>query len=330
MRGGLAFFRDGGLLATHGVGDGLGLALGPDAVGPFLGVFRVLFPLRVEPLGRVGASLGTKAGMDFPVVAADELADLLFAFHHHRQRRGLHPAHGGQEEATVARVERRHGARAVDADQPIGLRAAARGVGQRLHLLVGAQRAKTVANGLRRHALQPQARDRFAQWFGATGVLLDQAEDQLAFSARVTGVDQLVHVLAFGQSYHGVEPGLGLVHGLEVKVRRNHRQIGKAPFSAFDVEFLGCLDLHQMAHGTGNDVAVALKVLVVFLEFACRGRECTHDILGDRGLFCNDQCFHLTTIQFSRARRCAPTHAGAPMRAHTIHHTKFLSRGKKT
>ena len=54
----------------------------------------------------------------------------------------LHAADGGEVEAAFLRVEGGHGARAVDADQPVGFRAALRRVGERQHLLVGAQRAK--------------------------------------------------------------------------------------------------------------------------------------------------------------------------------------------
>ena len=181
--------------------------------------------------------------MHFPVVAAHELADLFLALHHQRQGGRLHAAHGGQEEAAVARVEGRHGARAVDADQPVGFGAAARGAGQSLHLLVAAQVVEAVANRLRCHGLQPQALDGLAQAaLGAACVLLDQAEDQLTFAARVTGVDEFGHILALGLLDHGVQAGLGLVHGLEVEMRRNHRQVRKAPFAALDVVLLGCLD----------------------------------------------------------------------------------------
>ncbi len=167
---GLALFGHRGGFAAHGVGNRLGLGQRPHAVGLEFGVGllqvaggqvgRRLLPARVEPLGVVAAGLGLEAGVDLPVVAADELADLLLALDHHRQRRRLHPSHRGQEEAAVARVERGHGTGAVDAHQPVGLGAATRGVGQRQHLRVAAQVGKTVADRLRRHRLQPQALDR--------------------------------------------------------------------------------------------------------------------------------------------------------------------------
>ena len=102
LAGGLAFFRHAGGLAAHGLGNLLRLQCAPDAVGLELYVVRVALPLRVEPLGGVGAGQGIEGGMHFPIVAADKFADLLFALHHHRQGGRLHPAHSGQEEAAIA------------------------------------------------------------------------------------------------------------------------------------------------------------------------------------------------------------------------------------
>ena len=160
-----------------------------------------------------------------------------------------------------------------------------------MHLRIGAQGSKAVANGLGRHALQPQARDRFAQWFCATGVLLDQAKDQFAFAARIAGVDDLVHVTALGKFDHRVQARLGLVHGFEVKVRGDHRQVGKAPLAALDVIFFGCLYLQQMADGTRHHISVALEIFVVLFELARSRGQRPDDVLGYGRLFCNDQCF---------------------------------------
>ena len=239
----------------------------PDAVGALLGVVRVLLPLGIEPLARVLAGLGQEAGVDFPVVAADELADLLLALDHHGQRRRLHPAHRGEEEAAVARVEGGHRARAVDADQPVGLGARTRGVGQALHLLVGAQLVEAVADRLRRHRLQPQPAHRLA----AAALLAAAASSRRAYcsirrkiSSPSRPASQALtssrHVLALGLLDHRVQARLGLVDRLQVEVGRDHRQVGEAPLAALDVEFLGRLDLHQVADGAGHDVRVVLEV----------------------------------------------------------------------
>ena len=150
-----------------------------------------------------------------------------------------------REEAAVARIERRHGARAVDAHQPVGSERLRAAWARPAICCSARRRVKAFADGLRRHALQPQALDRFAQGAMvaafAARVLLDQAEDQFALAARVAGVDDLCHIFAPGLFDDGVQARLGLVHGLEVEIRRNHWQVGKAPLAAFDVVPLGRL-----------------------------------------------------------------------------------------
>ena len=226
--------------------------------------------------------------MHFPEVAADELADFFFALDHHAQRGRLHTAHGGQKETAITRIEGRHGTGAVDADHPVGFGAAARRIGQRHHLCVAAQAGKAVTYGGRRHGLQPQALHRVLGF----GILLNQPEDELAFAARVAGVDHGVHVFALGQLDDGVEPRLGLVNGLEIKVRRDDGKVGKAPFAALDVKLFRRLDLNQVADRRGDDPVVTLEVLVVLFKLARRGRDGTHDVLSHRGLFRNHQSFH--------------------------------------
>jgi hypothetical protein len=158
-------------------------------------------------------------------------------------------------------------------------------VGQGQHLPIAAQVIEAVADRRRRHALQPEALDRML----GLGVLLDQAKDQLALPARVAGVDQLGDVLALDQPDDRVQPGLGLLQRREIEVRRDHRQVGEAPFAALDVELLRRLDLEQVADGGGHEVALALEVLVVLLELARDGRERADDVLRHGWLLGNDQ-----------------------------------------
>jgi hypothetical protein len=77
-------------------------------------------------------------------------------------------------------------------------------------------------------------------------VLLDQAKDQLAFPARVAGVDELADVLALGQPDDRVQTRFRLVERGQVEVRRNDRQVGEAPLAALDVELLRGPDLEQV------------------------------------------------------------------------------------
>src|ERR671912_413830 len=56
-----------------------------------------------------------------------------------------------------------------------------------------------------------------------------QSASERERAARVTGVDQVRYVRALGLLDDGVQPGLGLVYRLQVEVRRDHRQVRKAP-----------------------------------------------------------------------------------------------------
>jgi len=255
------------------------------------------------------------------------LAYLLLALDHDRQRGRLHTAHGGEEEAAVARVEGRHRARAVDAHQPVGLGTAARRVGQAQHLLVAAQMRETVADGLRRHALQPQALHRLdgRLLFTVGGVLHDEAEDQFALAPGVAGVDDGRHVLALDELDDGVQPRLGLVDGRQVEVGRHHRQMGKAPLAALDVVFLGRLDLHQVADGRGDDVALVLEVVGELFELARHRGERAHDVLRHAGLLGNDDGLAHGSLGISLALGpCCGLPTIRRSRAHT--HTRALVR----
>ena len=150
--------------------------------------------------------------------------------------------------------------------------------------MIRAKLVKTIANGLRRHALQPQALHGLAQWNGLPGllrarILFNEAEDQFTLAARVTGVDQGAHVFALGLLDHGVQSGLGLVDGLQVEVGRDDGQMGKAPFAAFHVKFLGCLNFNQVAHRAGHHIGFTLKVVLVFFKFTRNRRQSAHDVL---------------------------------------------------
>ena len=245
-----------------------------------------LLELLVEPAALVGAGNALEFAFDFPVVTRYEGADAAFALDHDRQRRRLHASHRRLVKAAFFRIERRHGARAVDADQPVGLRATARGIGQRQHFLVGAQVGEAVADRGGGHRLQPQAADRLL--LGAQGMLRDIAENQFAFAPGVAGIDQAGDVLALDQAGQQAQPFLGSLDRIQGEMRRNHRQVGKAPLAALDVEFLRHRQFQQMADGRGQHVVVALEVVARLGKAAQR----LGDVLGDGRFLGDDQLFH--------------------------------------
>ncbi len=275
-------------------GDAVGSGRVPNALGLQLGIFclaidsRWLFEFFVEPATHVGAARDVEIGVYFPIGSADEFANRLFTLHNDRQGGRLHTAHSGQEKASVARIEGGHGSRAIDAHQPIGFRPAACGVCKRQHLRIRAQIGKAVPNGLWRHRLQPQTLRRFVERLFVARKLFDQAKNQLALAASVTGIDEIANVLALRQFHNRVKTGLGFLDGAQIKARRQHGQIGETPLATLHIKFFGCSDLHQVADGRGDDVCFTLKVIVVLIERPSQRRQRRCNIFGHRRLFRND------------------------------------------
>ena len=88
-------------------------------------------------------------------------------------------------------------------------------------------------------------------------------------------------ILALGLAHHRSKATFGFIHGLDIKMRRYHRQMREAPFAAFDIVAFRRLYFQQMPHGAGDDIALVFKIVVEFVEFAHFRRERTHDVLSN-------------------------------------------------
>jgi len=133
----------------------------------------------------------------------------------------LHAPDRGQVKTPFLRVEGSHRARTVDADQPVGLGAALRSVGEGQQLAIGPQAIETLADGGGRHRLQPQALDRLFR----ARVLDDVAENEFTLAARVAGVDEAGNVFSLEQPQQQVQPALAALDRREREMRRNYRQV---------------------------------------------------------------------------------------------------------
>ena len=173
-----------------------------------------------------------------------------------------------------------HGARAVDAHEPVGLGTADGGIGERTDIRISAQIREAIADGGGRHGLQPETGDGLL----GLGVLDDVAEDQFALAPGVARIDERIDVFALDELGQDFEPALGLLDGTQIEVRRNHGQRGKGPLALLHLELFRDAQLQQVTHGRGENEFVALKILVVLLEAAQR----LGDVAGDGRLFGND------------------------------------------
>ena len=229
LGGGLGFFADAGGLALHGVGNGLAFGLRPHG-RPLASGSSAFLNLGVEPLARVLARPGRQRACTSQYIAALEGADFSSRSTTSDNSVGVCTSPRWSKEAAIAGE-----LKAVMARVPLmpTIQSASGGcgrrIGQRAHLRIAAQVVKSRrgwpagvmdcshrrCTGLPRRLLAP-------------GVLLRSGERSARPRARVAGVDDVRHVLALGLLDHR-QPRLGLVDGPRLEVRRNHRQVGKAP-----------------------------------------------------------------------------------------------------
>ncbi len=264
MRLRLLFLRDCPGFAAAFLLDRLGASPLPDALGTGILLGPFLKGL-VEPPPPVTAGRNAEIAENLPVRPGLERADFLLALDEDGERGRLDPPRGGLLEAAgVPRIEGRQRPRAVDADQPVALRAGDRRVGQRPHLLVRAQMLEGGADGLWGHRLQPEPADRLLD----AGLLDHVAENEFPFAPGVAGVDQRIDVGPLDQPLEQVEAGLRFLNRLEIELLREHWQVLQVPLPALDLNPLGDGKFHQMPDGRRDDRLVALEEVAVLLEAA--------------------------------------------------------------
>ena len=196
LLGGLFDFLDDARFARATVHNHRGLGFGPNAFGARLIVVFVLLKILAEPSARVRARQHFKLRVHFPIIARHKIANQPLALAKDRERRCLHAAGARHIKSTVARVERRERARAIESHQPIAFRPAQRRVRQRLHPVVLAQFLERLDNRAVGHRLHPHSLHRFLH----AGQRHNVAEDQFPLAARIAGVDNLIDLLALDQA----------------------------------------------------------------------------------------------------------------------------------
>ena len=253
----------------------------PDAIGA---IVLVVALLEIRPLigPFVLALRDPEFRNDAPITARLEIADLQLAFVNDRERRRLHAPDRG--DVAGPRTEHALGDRpgAVDADEPIAFAPRTGRVRQAAHLRFIAQMSEGVADGLRRHRLQPEA-------FHRVLVLRQHAkviEDQFALAAGVAGVDDLFDVLAGDQLLQRPENVFGPVDRLKLEFFGNDRQRFEPPEAVFFlVDVLRHEQFRDMTHRRRDDVLVVLVVPALLRHFSQSARE----VGSHAGLLGNDE-----------------------------------------
>ena len=217
-----ALFRYRTLAACALCDNFLGISRAPDAVGAKLCRHALRFrKVRSNPLAFILAGRGLECGVDLPVILRLEVIDFLFTRDHDRERRRLYAADSCEEKASILGIKGSQRTRAVDADKPVRFGTAPCSSFERLHFFVGAQLRKSFLNGSLRHRLQPQSADRL---FAAAG-LNDVAENKFALSPRIACIDEIRNSTAADFFRQRRVFALRLLNRLQIKIRRNDRQI---------------------------------------------------------------------------------------------------------
>ena len=197
-----------------------------------------------------------KGAVDFEIRLGLESLDLLLAGGEDGEGRCLHAAGSGDIEAAVAGVETGQRTGRVEADEPIRLGAALRGIGQRAHLLVAAQVFPGLHDGSGGHRPHPKALDRLVD----APELHDVAENQFALAGGVASVDYEINVLALRQLQHLFEARLGLLDGIELEFLGNCGKNVEIPSQFLAVWPHRHAQLHEGADGGGDDRRVVFEM----------------------------------------------------------------------
>ena len=267
-------------------------------------------------MASTGVPCGREQPAHLPVVTRPELPDLQLPPHEDRQRRRLHAADRIERRVALSTLAaprrarragaRRGGARAhrdgaggVHPDQPVRLRAAARGAGERVELDAGAQPREARPDRLVGEGRDPQALDRKA----AARQLIDVTKDELAFTSGVAGVHDLGEAPIAQQLPHGTQLIARARYGPQLEGGGQHGQGVEPPRLPGRIVGGGLLELDQVADAPGDDPPGAVDGVLAPAAHAENARQIARDgwLLGDDELHGRPQ---LTVSRRAGARSC--------------------------
>ena len=215
------------------------------------------------------------ADVDVEILLLLERGDFPVALHQHCKGRRLDaPDH------QLLVIERGEKAGAVDADNPVRLRAAECRFIEAVIFLAVPEMIEAFADGGVLQRADPQT----LEGLGASGFVVDQPEDQLTLASCIGCADQLGDALVLHESGQHLELLGFVLCDLKHPVFRNNGQIVIPPLGIPLIVGAGVCQLHQMTEAPRNDVIAALHIAV--LAGRCAQNLC--DGLGNAGLFSND------------------------------------------
>ena len=215
------------------------------------------------------------ADVDVEILFLLERGDFPVTLHQHCKGRRLDaPDH------QLLVIERGEKAGAVDADNPVRLRAAECRFIETVIFLAIPEMLEAFADGGVLQRADPQT----LEGLGASGFVVDQPEDQLTLTPCIGCADKLSDTLVLHERGQHLELLCFVLRDLKHPVLRNNGQIVIPPLGIPLIIGTGVCQLHQMTETPRNDVIAALHVAVL----AGRRAQSLCDGLGNAGLFSND------------------------------------------
>ena len=178
-----------------------------------------------------------------------ECGDPALTLHQHCQGRRLDTTY-----IQGAVVQNREQTGCIDPYQPVCFLAAKGTMVQGIVLAAGAQFLETFPDRAVLHGRDPKAFHRLC----ASGHAVDQPEDQLTFTACITGVDNGIHV---GTVHKAAEIVKSILLARCQYISERLREDGQIIITPLFIAFIVTGRIHgghQMAHTPGNDQTVAL------------------------------------------------------------------------
>ena len=215
------------------------------------------------------------ADMDVEILLLLKCGDFPVTLHQHCKGRRL-----DAPDYQLLVIERGEKAGAVDADNPVRLRAAECRFIETVIFLAVPEMIEAFADGGVLQRADPQT----LEGLGASGFVVDQPEDQLALTSCIGCADQLGDAIVLHERRQHLELLGFILRDLKHPVFRNNGQIVIPPLGIPLIVGAGVCQLHQMTEAPRNNVIAALHVAVL------TGRRAQHlcDGLGNAGFFSND------------------------------------------
>ena len=232
-------------------------------------------------------------------IFGDEIFNLFIAKDHQAKYRGLHPPH--REHPLIAGVAPQQGVGAghIDAVQPVGAGPRQRRHAERHELAVGAQTVDRPLHRLRVEIVNQTALHLLTLLRRQLQVVEYFVHQQLPFSVRVAGVDNLLGVAEQALDDIQLFGDRGL--WLQLPFLRHNRQIVEIPPGIAAVVDVRLRLLQQVADTPGDHLPVA--ALNIAIAFAVRFRQHIGDSPTETRFFCNKQPHRINGSRSWVARR---------------------------